>query len=158
MICKKCNVEFEPKKGYLNYCSNKCKFHRDFSEESNRKKSIASKKQWEINGISKNLNWNKINGNEDKIKKVLETWKNKLKVRIDNGEPIWRGTFKKYLIEEHGHKCMICETNEWMGKFLNLELDHIDGNKNNNKLENLRILCPNYHSQTDTWRYRNIKK
>ena len=39
-----------------------------------------------------------------------------------------------------------------MNKVLNCELDHIDGNPTNHKLKNLIILCPNCHSQTDTYR------
>ena len=39
----------------------------------------------------------------------------------------------------------------WRGKELRLEIDHIDGSRFNNTLENLRILCPNCHSQTETY-------
>lgn len=38
-----------------------------------------------------------------------------------------------------------------------MELHHIDGNTSNNKLENLQILCPNCHAQTDTFRAKNKK-
>lgn len=41
---------------------------------------------------------------------------------------------------------------------LTLEMDHIDGDNMNDKLENLRLLCPNCHSQTTNWRGRNIKR
>jgi hypothetical protein len=53
------------------------------------------------------------------------------------------------------NRCEICNVDSWLGKQLNCELDHIDGNRTNHKLENLRILCPNCHSITDTWRGRN---
>ena len=53
------------------------------------------------------------------------------------------------------NECEICGTYEWNGKQLNCELDHIDGNRTNHKLLNLRILCPNCHSQTDTFRSKN---
>ncbi len=54
--------------------------------------------------------------------------------------------------------CSICGTSEWLGNLLNMELDHIDGNRTNHRLENLRMLCPNCHSQTDTYRSKNNKK
>lgn len=56
------------------------------------------------------------------------------------------------------NKCSFCDINSWMGKEIMIELDHIDGNSNNHKLCNLRMLCPNCHSQTSTFRSRNIRK
>lgn len=56
------------------------------------------------------------------------------------------------------HKCEMCGLTEWVGKPISLELDHINGIKTDNRLENLRILCPNCHSQTDTYRGRNKKR
>ena len=51
--------------------------------------------------------------------------------------------------------CSECGISEWNGKSISLELDHIDGVRTNHKLENLRLLCPNCHSQTDTYRSKN---
>ena len=48
------------------------------------------------------------------------------------------------------HECEVCGTVEWMGKKVPIELDHIDGNHYNNDFDNLRIVCPNCHAQTDT--------
>lgn len=49
-------------------------------------------------------------------------------------------------------KCECCGIDPiWNGKLLVMQLDHIDGNHTNHKLENLAILCPNCHTQTDTW-------
>lgn len=64
---------------------------------------------------------------------------------------------KQVLIEERGHVCECCGNSEWIGKPITLELEHIDGDNRNNIRENLKLLCPNCHSQTDTWRGRNIK-
>lgn len=47
--------------------------------------------------------------------------------------------------------CYICGISEWLGKNLILELDHINGKNTDNRLENLRLLCPNCHSQTMTY-------
>lgn len=53
--------------------------------------------------------------------------------------------------------CVGCRNEgSWQGRDLVLELDHIDGDCLNNRLENLRWLCPNCHSQTDT--YKNKKR
>jgi 5-methylcytosine-specific restriction endonuclease McrA len=59
---------------------------------------------------------------------------------------------KEKMIE---YKCASCSLTDWQNKTINLELDHIDGNKYNHKVENLRLLCPNCHSQTNTFRGRN---
>lgn len=53
-------------------------------------------------------------------------------------------------------ECEICGIKNWNGKKLSFELDHIDGDRTNHKLENLRIICPNCHSQTETYRGKNI--
>ena len=46
----------------------------------------------------------------------------------------------------------------WCGKEITLELDHINGDNRDHRVQNLRLLCPNCHSQTDTWRGRNKNK
>ncbi len=56
-------------------------------------------------------------------------------------------------------KCEICGlTDLWLDKPIVLELHHIDGNRYNNDLTNLQILCPNCHSQTHNYRRRNFRK
>jgi hypothetical protein len=62
--------------------------------------------------------------------------------------------FQEGLKKNQCEKCLI-ET--WNDNKIECELDHIDGNKNNNRLNNLRILCPNCHSQTDTFRFKRGK-
>ena len=54
------------------------------------------------------------------------------------------------------HECECCGVTKWLDNPISLELDHIDGNRNNHKLSNLRILCPNCHSQTSTYRGKNV--
>lgn len=68
---------------------------------------------------------------------------------------------KKLIIKNHliKYECAWCGlTNTYNGKPLTLQLDHINGINNDNRLENLRFLCPNCHSQTETWGGKNVNK
>lgn len=71
-----------------------------------------------------------------------------------------RNVLRRYIIQNNliPYKCAICGTKEWNGKTLSLELDHINGINNDNRLENLRFLCPNCHSQTTTYGSRNQQR
>ena len=51
--------------------------------------------------------------------------------------------------------CYSCGISSWQNSPITLEIDHIDGNYENNTPENLRLLCPNCHSQTPTFRNKN---
>lgn len=52
--------------------------------------------------------------------------------------------------------CYVCNMGEeWQGRFISLQLDHINGRNDDNRIENLRILCPNCHSQTATYAGKN---
>ncbi len=76
--------------------------------------------------------------------------------RVANGRGS-RRAIKRWLVVERGYECEICGIADWQRKELALELDHIDGNSDNNKPENVRFLCPNCHSQTPTSGSRNFK-
>lgn len=109
--------------------------------------------EWQIDithFLGKSINQYQIPHNVISLNDVLN---NKVYVRSKS--------LKEKLIkaEIFTHKCMgdNCDITEWRGRPLTLELDHIDGNKRNNSLTNLRLLCPNCHSQTDTWRGRKSK-
>jgi 5-methylcytosine-specific restriction endonuclease McrA len=65
---------------------------------------------------------------------------------------------KNFIIRSQGRKCAICLNNTWQNLPIPIELDHIDGNSSNNNLNNLRLLCPNCHAQTETYRGKNIGK
>lgn len=67
-------------------------------------------------------------------------------------------TLKPHVIKERGHKCESCGLEEWMGKLISLDLHHIDGNRMNNNINNLQLLCPNCHSYTDNFKGKNNKR
>lgn len=66
----------------------------------------------------------------------------------------------KRLFEEKikEQKCECCGISEWQNKPITLQLHHINGNHNDNRLDNLIVLCPNCHSQTDNWGNKKEKK
>jgi hypothetical protein len=80
---------------------------------------------------------------------------------LDGKHPQYQSfKLKKRLFKEgiKNAKCERCGITEWLGQKIALELEHKDGNKYNNTLSNLEILCPNCHSLTSTYRAKNKKK
>lgn len=74
--------------------------------------------------------------------------------------PVGTGFVKKLLLKDPTfiHECKICKNSQWLNQPITLELDHENGNNRDNRRENLRFLCPNCHSQTFSWKGRNINK
>lgn len=70
-------------------------------------------------------------------------------------QKVMRGYVERHHLIEY--KCQNCGCNgEWQGGKIALEIDHINGTNTDNRLENLRYLCPNCHALTDTYRGKNI--
>lgn len=73
-----------------------------------------------------------------------------------------RGTVKRFILKNDllPYKCNSCgNIGVWLDKKISLQLEHKNGINNDNRIENLCFLCPNCHSQTDTWggKYNKIK-
>ena len=143
--CKQCSEEIENNKA--KFCSQSC------SASFNNKNRKRKKKE-----ISKCLNCNK-----DCARATTKYCSNKCKNEfqrkeifedIKNGKGKYGYTmYKSYLIKKFGEQCMECGWGE-KNKFSNtvpIELEHIDGNSENNQLDNLKLLCPNCHSLTLTY-------
>jgi len=79
----------------------------------------------------------------------------KRRVKVEYGTARTRA-LKSYLLDRREHRCEICGLAEWMGWSIPLELDHKDGDAANNSLDNLRLICPNCHAQTQTYKNRNM--
>ena len=78
-----------------------------------------------------------------------------------NELPIQSFKLKNRLLKENifEARCFNCFSSDWLGEPIPLELDHINGNNKDNNLSNLRLLCPNCHALTPTYRSKNrIKK
>lgn len=95
---------------------------------------------------------------DDRIRANITRDKNSILVAFKRGSGYTNILLKRLLIEclNVSEKCSKCGILEWRGKKLPLELDHIDGDSANNEQTNLRLLCPNCHSLTKTWRGRSI--
>ena len=112
----------------------------------------CAKKRADALGLTKEhmhgQSWNK--GKKVGPKRPVEEY-------LSNQRPIQSYKLKNRLLAEglKQHKCECCGITEWNGQPAPIELDHIDGNRYNNTIENLRILCPNCHAQTDTYRGKN---
>lgn len=82
-------------------------------------------------------------------------WKNITVPNILIGKGKCSVSLKRYLAEIRGYECSRCHISEWDGEKIVLQLDHIDGNSDDNSLKNLRLMCPNCHSLTPTYKGGN---
>lgn len=131
-VCPTCSEVFKSRKHFDKiYCSTKCS-----------------------NISRRNPNWKPATGLNRKewINDLREKWKNKPFESFG-----WEGR-RKRVIEEQNNKCNRCGNDTWMGEPLTLEVDHINGNREDHSRENLEGLCPNCHSLTPTWKGKNRGK
>jgi len=101
-----------------------------------------------FNGMGWNKGMNNPNNNALSKKQFIDTY------LIKNSPYIPSDRLKKYCIKFKvlDYKCVVCGNDGvWYDKKITLQIDHINGVRNDNRLINLRILCPNCHSQTETY-------
>lgn len=184
MKCKniKCNKEHDSSFGSGKYCSRACANSRNWSNNDKIKKgrTVANDKKrfwWKEFILNEFENKTTIQDLVKKLNTSLGCFKsfckrNEIDFYKYRGNSITKinpfvkkftgslGTVKEQIKKRkllNDKKCCVCNIETWQGKEIKLELDHIDGDRFNNELTNLRYLCPNCHSQTDTFRSKNYK-
>lgn len=142
--CPKCNSTHE-KSGL--FCSRSCANSRSWTEEQNKSRSD---KLTGRNTAAKNTDWDKW---RESIKKSYLQKYNETAF-----ENLGCENKRRRVFEEQNYCCAKCGLSEWLSLPITLELEHKDGNNQNNSRDNLEGLCPNCHSITKTWRGRNKRK
>lgn len=104
-------------------------------------------------GFSRNAWWDAMRRGAIKPRPRLEP----IEMVLNGEKPRNRHHIKGRLLAEglKEARCERCGLTEWHGRPLALELHHVNGDGRDNHLDNLLLLCPNCHSQTDTWGGRN---
>ena len=156
-ICPKCNTAHE-KDG--TYCCRSCANSRTFTTESKEKKRKSNLEFYSKLSSEERKDFYQektLKYDFDAHQKTVQA-ANLKNSRSRPYEEMCHGALRKRLLHERNYTCEECGIgNEHNGKPLSLELEHVDGNSLNNRIENLKILCPNCHSQTPTFRGRNVK-
>jgi len=172
--CENCSISHDASYGSGRFCSAKCS--RSFSTRSKRKeinekvsKSLSGRecpKDFECDGCGKKfgskmaLIGHKSNCDKNDAKLERERYnQNRLEVKLNASfEELSIILKREKIFREQSGKCNHCGLENWLGQKITLELEHRDGNTNNNDRSNLELLCPNCHSLTHTWRGRNKSK
>lgn len=105
--------------------------------------------------------WNKGKTKEDD-ERIAQQSSNREKYSLEEifieNSPVTQKVMRGY-VERHNlleYKCVKCGCDgNWQGGLISLEIDHINGDNKDNRLSNLRYLCPNCHALTDTYRGKN---
>lgn len=155
VICISCNNTFTSLKSEnRKFCNHSCS-----ASFTNKNRIIDIRKNSRV--IKKCINCSKdisVRGNTFCNKECYKTHRdNERLLLIESGDASSK-VCKTYLIEIYGNRCMRCSWNEINPTTGNcpIELEHIDGNSENNNLNNLKLLCPNCHSLTPTYKALNI--
>jgi len=152
MKCEYCNKDIADTYGSGRFCNIKCS--RGFASKEKRLE-INEKVSKSLKGIKwpKDKKYNNYRNGESRTKSSNSLKKYYKEKRDETPfEKLRLFRKKERIFKEQNYKCLLCGQGEvWNSIRLVLQLDHIDGNNKNDVRENLRVLCPNCHTQTPTY-------
>lgn len=141
--CEFCKKDYEARKAYTGHII-RCPKNPD---------RIVTKGMTGKTGITDYTKIMSTDAQNNRRKKLKENWL--AKYNATPFDKLGCENRRRRVFEEQNYCCNRCGVSEWQGVKLTLELEHKDGNNQNNARDNLEGLCPNCHSITDTWRGRN---
>lgn len=157
LICK-CGKPFDvfiteyqyKRDNYRKYCSRSCANKTSISNYNSHNEVIRKK-------ISEAVRKKFSTFSKEKKRQMTEAARKKARKKnldilfLKPWDGLSVGLKRKRVLIEQDYKCFGCGITEWNGKPIILHFHHADSNKKNNSRENVSCLCPNCHSQTDTW-------
>lgn len=163
MICKnpKCRKEFfedwrKKIEGPCEYCCYACSHTREHSQKTRKKISIAISLQYKNHTRKPPVNpWTQEN-RERQGKRLVHRYLQANLLHLKNGEyeKMSRAFRRKQVLSEANFTCGKCNNRLWLSEPIPLEVHHKDGNRKNNKRDNLEALCLNCHYFTDKYRFK----
>ena len=163
MNCEYCTDLIDGKYGSGRFCNSKCA--RGFSSKAKRleiNKKVSEKLKGRPcahdKGFQRGFDVRRRPFNEKDWLKAVEACNKKRQKFYETAswDDLPLREKKRRVYKDQCGKCLICGINEWLGKPLILEFDHINGDHYDNAKHNVRYLCANCHSQTPT--YRNKRR
>jgi hypothetical protein len=151
--CKFCHKEIPWEKRHLTFCNRSCAA----AYNNNGTCKIGTPHYCKQCGVK--IHWKYVFCSPE----CRKTWEDKelvdkVRQKIEAKEYISHSTLRLYLFKTRGYKCEKCKNEVWNNLPIPLETHHKDGDYKNNEDQNLEVLCPNCHAQTDNYRIKNKGK
>lgn len=157
-LCTQCACSISFNKRQNKFCSQSCaaKFNNKQPLRRNKKINIDGElKEFRCLNCNDLLNVCRNSKNKYCSSKCQHelAYKERIEVWGKTGQ-IGKAPLKRYLSEVN-NSCWTCGITDWNSKPIVFEVEHIDGNSDNNSKNNVSLICPNCHSQTDTYKGKN---